>query len=824
MTSLFSQVIYTDFVKFRKKVTAGTLAPEGQRLVLDFEGPKEKPNGPLLFGLKINNSENKPKTVWVKLNAEDLGEIHLKPAKTREYFLDLDQRHLWPDNRIELKGSRGRWKLLDLEIKNIYGYSTGLFTFVAIPKINKMYQSIPRLFLPAVGILLFLLGWISAVMIPKKSAISRFSLVFSSSAWLVLIGAAFLPAISQYRLLFSLKSSWLFLLWLYFGIIPSLSKSVYERGHAALAFGWRIMQAAVSQLRSRKKLLIAVFVPLAVFLFFLNIMHHTLSLFQGDYSRFVCFARDFVSSNPIFWNTSADLLFPNSDFENGTLENWTATGNDVLFQLTPKDALKYVPYRGAKPLVYQGRHMIKACNRARETQEFRAQGTLTSAPFVIKKNVIGFLNSGGSFMGEKDFARQSVTLSVNGKIVREERGKNEESMELRLWNVRRWVGKTAQIVITAEYSHVFHWPCLNVDWFHYYQEGRIDKIKKRLFTDKGGFDGQYYYFITNDPFLSRFKDNPIKYRGVVDEPAYRFGRIGFPLLIKTFSLDRPENYPKTMVWLVLVSYFIGAFFLLKIVQFFKHSPLWTFFYALIPGFQLSLYRALPEPIGLAFLLAGLYFYLKRKIPVASLLFAASILVRETTGFFIVAVVLYELFKKRSFKTASLLGASILPYLFWRIFLTLRFFPCYGWATFFSQPGDFGLPFSGFAALYKKVLAGDYFKDLALAALAYPILLVIIFLFTLYFFWKRIDSLSLGLFFFSLVSLLLNYTKIWEHVDNGVRTTSELFVFLILAFISQKERLKAVVRNLFLGFFVLVCLFNYFLLSLHEFFRAGFFLK
>jgi len=824
LTLLFSQIIYTDFTKFRKKVITGVSAPAGQRLTTDFEGPAEKPNSPLMFGLKINNSENKPKTIRVILNAKDLGEIRLKPRKTREYFLDLDERYLWPRNRIELEGSDDRWELLGLEIKNIYGYSTGLFSFVIIPKTIKIYQGLSGFFLPAAGILLFLLGWLFAVIIQKKSASIRFSLAVSLSGLLVVAGAALLPALSKYRLLFSLRILWLFLPWLYFGVILSLSKSLCGWGYPGMAFGRRILREAVVRVCRRKKLLITIFVPLAVFLFFFQVMLHQLNLFKGDYSRFVCIAQDFVSANPIFWNASPEPLFPNSDFENGTLENWTATGNDFLFQLTPKDNRKYLPYKDPKPLVYQGRYRIKACNRLRESEGSRSFGTLISIPFTIRKSNIGFLISGGSSQMGEAVARQSAALVVNGKVVREETGKNEESMELRVWNVRRWLGKEAQVVITAEYGRVFYWPCLNVDWFHYYQEGRIDKIRKRLFTDRGGYDGQYYYFITYDPFLSRFKDNPINYRGVVDEPAYRFGRIGFPLLIKIFSLDRPERYPKTMLDPILLSYFIGAFFLLKIIQFYKQSPLWTFFYILIPGFQLSLHRACPEPIGLAFLLAGFYFYLKRKIPAASLLFAGSILIREATGFFILAVVLYELFKKRNFKTASLLGASTLPYLFWRIFQTLKLFSCYGWATLFSEPGDFALPFSGFAALYKRVIAGKYFKDLTVAALVYPVLLVIIFLFSLYFLWKRADALSLGLLFFSLISLLLNYTMIWVHIDNGVRTTSEPFVFLILAFVSQKERLKPAVRNFVLGFFALVFLFDYFFLSLHEFFRAGFFLK
>lgn len=822
LTFLFSRVTYTDFSRFRKKIPPSTCSPAGQRLSTNFEEPSERPTGPLLFSLKIKNNSDKPETICVIFNSERLGEIRIEPRKTKKHFLHLLEERVKPQNRIELVGTDDRWELQGMEMSNIYGHSSGLFGFVILPKSMRVGGRVSGLFLLTVSLPFFLLGWLLATILLRKSAPSRFSFAVSLPALLVLVGAALLPAISNFRLLFHLRTLWVFLPWLYFGIILGISKILCGRAHAWLAFWWRMLQEAVKKALLKKNLLLSAFVPLVIFLFFVNVMLRTLNFFQKDYTRFICIAEEFGSRNPIFWNASPKLLFPNSDFERGSLENWTASGKAFVSQPTPRDNRKFQPHRGPRPLIHQGSYWVHTCTEPPETESARLSETLASIPFVIKEGRIGYLICGGSLRGDEVATRDSVALEVDGRVVREDTGNEDATMELRVWNVQRWLGKEARIFMTVDPNRLS--PCLHVDWFHYYQEGRIDWIKKRLFTYAGGYDGQFYYFIAYDPFLSRFKDNPINYRGVVDEPAYRFGRIGFPLLIRIFSLDKPEKYPETMIWLILLSYLTGAFFLLRIIQFFKQSCLWAFLYILIPGFQISLHRACPEPISMAFLLAGLYFYLKRRIPAASLLFAGALLIRETTGFFILVVILVELFKRRNFRATLLLGASTLPLIFWRFFLTLRLFPCYGWATLFSHPRDFGLPFSGLVELCRRVLAGWYYEDLAAAGLSYPILLALTFLFSLYFLQKRTDALSLGLFIFTLVSLLLNYDKIWVHVDNGIRTTFEPFIFLILAFISQKESLKPALRGLFLGFFALVFVFNYFFSSLHPFFRSGFFLK
>jgi hypothetical protein len=275
-----------------------------------------------------------------------------------------------------------------------------------------------------------------------------------------------------------------------------------------------------------------------------------------------------------------------------------------------------------------------------------------------------------------------------------------------------------------------------------------------------------------------------------------------------------------MIWLILFSHFFGAFFLVKIIQFYKQSPFWAFLYILIPGFQLSLNRALPESIAAVCLLGGLYFYLKEKPLATASFFALSFLTRETGVLLALGIIFFELFRKKNLRNALLIVLSFIPLIFWRFFITLRLFGDYRWETLFSSTNDFHFPFSGFVKLGKEILAHKYLEDLILAATVYPIVLTCIFLFSLYFLWRKKDFLSLSLFAFSLVSVLLRYEKVWLHVGNGIRVTYEAVLFLIIVFISQSGSRKPIIKYLFLSLFLLIFIFFYLLPSFYPFFRTG----
>ena len=807
LVGVFSRITFTEFERFRIEIVKTTIGPVHKLVTVRIQEKFESSYRVLLLNLKIRNKETRPKTIEVSLNAARIGDLALPPAAAKEYFLEIRRENFSADEmRVDLRGKDDSWELTKFDIENVYGYSTGLVRFIITPRSAAAFRSPSWFSLLGLFFLFFLL---EVLQNSPKSYLHRkrlASLLFRSF-FALFACFSLLPFVSRYRILFGFSSLLSLMLILYFADRYHFSK--------ILIFLRKFFSQEDMERSPWKKHLVSFSISALIFLLFLSILAYSLKYFRGNYSGFMCFANRFLDDrNPIFWNKSPQLIFPNSDFEKGTLENWTAPGDVFQFQPTKDDDV--VAKGSHLPINNQGKYWIGVSEKnkkkegliPRRRRRYKSSEKLVSAPFIIQKEKIGFLISGGKSYSKGRLSKQSVALEINGEIVREDAGTNTQIMELHVWDVAHWVGQTARIMISER---------INVDWFHYYQD---DGIKEGLLKGESGYDGQFFYYMTYDPFLSRFKDDPWKYKLMIDAPPYRYSRIGFSLLTKLFSLDRPRLYPKTMIWLILLSHFLGAFFLVRIIQFYKQNPFWAFLYILIPGFQLSLNRALPESIAAVCLLGGLYFYLKEKPLATASFFALSFLTRETGVLLALGIIFFELFRKKNLRNALLIGLSFIPLIFWRFFITLRLFGDYRWKTLFSSTNDFRFPFSGFVKLGKEILAHKYPEDLILAATVYPIVLTCIFLFSLYFFGRRKDFLSLSLFAFSLVSVLLRYEKVWIHVGNGIRVTYEAVLFLIIVFISQSESRKLIIKYPFLSLFLLIFIFFYLLPSFDPFFRKG----
>ncbi|MBI1319664.1 MAG: hypothetical protein GC168_12055 [Candidatus Hydrogenedens sp.] len=162
---------------------------------------------------------------------------------------------------------------------------------------------------------------------------------------------------------------------------------------------------------------------------------------------------------------SGPLVFDNSDFEKGTLENWSQEGSAFVFQPTFKDNTtarrsdrrtlqqgqywigtfeKYQGNRGQKPGGAQGNELI---------------GGLMSIPFVIDKPVITFLVGGGA---DK---RATVQLIANGAVVAEATGADHPLLRREYWDVAPYVGKQAMLYIVDRATGFFGF--INADDFRY---------------------------------------------------------------------------------------------------------------------------------------------------------------------------------------------------------------------------------------------------------------------------------------------------------------------------------------------------------------------
>ena len=158
-----------------------------------------------------------------------------------------------------------------------------------------------------------------------------------------------------------------------------------------------------------------------------------------------------------------ELLFENSDFENGTLKNWKAEGAAFdQVQPTKGDNPKARRRESSK---HQGEYWIGGYERydgktgsPGDMRGDRPTGTLTSIPFVLQKKYLCFRVGGGA-----DLSQLGVHLLVDGKEEQLTAGYGSETMTLVSVDVSAYKAKTVQLKIVDRSSG--GWGHINVDDF-----------------------------------------------------------------------------------------------------------------------------------------------------------------------------------------------------------------------------------------------------------------------------------------------------------------------------------------------------------------------
>ncbi|MEW4486917.1 glycoside hydrolase family 32 protein [Thalassoglobus sp. JC818] len=157
-----------------------------------------------------------------------------------------------------------------------------------------------------------------------------------------------------------------------------------------------------------------------------------------------------------------ELLFPNADFEQGTLENWTAEGEAFRIQPTRGDNTSA---RNREPSNLQGSWWIGGYERFNgtvgepgATAGDHLTGTLTSREFEIKHPYITFRIGAGHLPGEV-----GVRLLVDGESIDLATGVDHETMVMESSDVRQHIGKLARLQIYD--TATGGWGHINVDDF-----------------------------------------------------------------------------------------------------------------------------------------------------------------------------------------------------------------------------------------------------------------------------------------------------------------------------------------------------------------------
>ncbi|WP_367873528.1 glycoside hydrolase family 32 protein [Luteolibacter sp. Populi] len=170
-----------------------------------------------------------------------------------------------------------------------------------------------------------------------------------------------------------------------------------------------------------------------------------------------------ILASPSLGLGAAELLFPNSDFETGTLQNWTASGT----AFTPRQPTlgDNTSARGNVPCGMQGNRWIGSFENydgsngaPGDTRGDTPVGTLTSTEFTIQKRYITFLAGGGNLPG-----LAGVKLLCEGQEYAMGTGIDSESMVPATFDAQAFAGKTARLVIHDQATG--GWGHINVDHF-----------------------------------------------------------------------------------------------------------------------------------------------------------------------------------------------------------------------------------------------------------------------------------------------------------------------------------------------------------------------
>lgn len=202
------------------------------------------------------------------------------------------------------------------------------------------------------------------------------------------------------------------------------------------------------------------------------------------------------------------------------------------------------------------------------------------------------------------------------------------------------------------------------------------------YAPKVGYDGQFCYFIALDPQNARY---------YIDNPAYRYERILYPMAARALALGQAALIPYTLI-LVNILAISGATLLLAYwLRRRGVSPWLALVYGLYSGVMVAYERDLTEPLGYALVMLAVYCFdvRRRRALWAGLCFGLAALTREATLIFAIPYLVAQLLEtrtgdqtrvstflekvtervKRNWRSAVLmLSLTVGPYLVYKVFL------------------------------------------------------------------------------------------------------------------------------------------------------------
>lgn len=184
-----------------------------------------------------------------------------------------------------------------------------------------------------------------------------------------------------------------------------------------------------------------------------------------------------------------------------------------------------------------------------------------------------------------------------------------------------------------------------------------------------GYDGQFSYYLATDPLHARVH---------MDNPAYRYTRILYPLVARLFALGQVRLVPYSLILVNVLAVAGGTWAVAAWSVRRGLNPWLALIYGLFPGLFTAFLRDLTEPLAYALVALAVYLYEfggRRRLLLAGCALGLACLARETAGIFAFVYVLGPLFTtdslSRRIKVAISIGLPALaPFAVYKLFLAL----------------------------------------------------------------------------------------------------------------------------------------------------------
>ena len=175
-----------------------------------------------------------------------------------------------------------------------------------------------------------------------------------------------------------------------------------------------------------------------------------------------------------------------------------------------------------------------------------------------------------------------------------------------------------------------------------------------------GYDGQFAYYIARDPASA-----PV----YIDNLAYRYQRILYPMLARLLSLGQPVLVPWALLFINVFSISMSTELVGRMLA---RNGVNSYLALLLPlwmGQIFALRADLNEPLCFLFVIAALWWYEREQHWLSGVALAASVLTKEVGVLFLFAILLAVLLQKRVWLAVRYLLLTLLPYAALQVWLT-----------------------------------------------------------------------------------------------------------------------------------------------------------